>query len=244
MADRQEGRTEAVAGVLGRRIVAGRYHPGEALPTEPEMQEEFGVSRTAVREAIRLLSGKGLTVSRPKIGTRVRPIVDWNLLDADVLRWQVDQNPSEEFIHALFEMREIVEPEAAARAVERATDEQVAALGVAMDGIRNHPRGSPEQVSADLDFHLVILESTRNPLLRAIGAMIESGLSISFTLGWRTAMAEEAVLQHNAVYEAIRDRDRERAFHAMRELLQGAKINVFKSIWISRSARRPTDDPR
>ena len=71
--------SETVAGTIGRRIVSGQYRPGETLPTEPRIQEEFGVSRTAVREAIRLLSAKGLTVSRPKIGTR--PIDDLRRLD-------------------------------------------------------------------------------------------------------------------------------------------------------------------
>src|SRR5262249_7406491 len=130
-------------------------------------QEEFGVSRTAVREAIRLLSAKGLTVSRPKIGTRVRPRSDWNMLDPDVLRWQIDQNPTEEFIHSLFEMREIIEPAAASRAAERGSEEEIAALGVAMDGIQNEERGSPAQIKADVRFHMVILEASRNPMLRS-----------------------------------------------------------------------------
>ena len=129
--------SEMVAGSVGRRIVSGQYRPGETLPTEPRIQEEFGVSRTAVREAIRLLSAKGLTVSRPKIGTRIRPISDWNMLDPDVLRWHVDQQPSEEFIHHLFEMREIIEPAAASRACERATPEEIAVIAAAMEGIQN-----------------------------------------------------------------------------------------------------------
>ena len=236
MRDRQESLSETVARSVGRRIVSGEYSPGETLPTEPRIQEEFGVSRTAVREAFRLLSAKGLTVSRPKIGTRVRPMADWNMLDPDVLRWQLDQNPSDQFIDALFEMREIIEPAAAARAAERATSEEIAALGIAMDGIRSEPRGSPEQIRADIDFHMTILEASRNPLLRSVGAMIESALSITFSLGWRTAMAEDAVLQHNAVFEAISQRDSEEAFLAMRRLLRNSKGNVFDAIWISRGA--------
>lgn len=223
-----------VAGTIGRRIVSGKYMPGETLPTEPRIQQEFGVSRTAVREAIRLLSAKGLTAARPKIGTRVRPTVDWNMLDPDVLRWQIDQNPTEEFIHALFEMREIIEPAAASRAAERATAEEITALGVAMDGIQNEGRGSPEQVKADVEFHMVILSASRNPMLRSVGAMIESALSISFKLGWRTVMAEDAVLQHRSVYEAIQQRNGEEAFLAMRKLLRNAKGNLFDAIWVER----------
>ena len=226
-----------VAGKIGRRIVSGQYRPGDTLPTEPRIQAEFGVSRTAVREAIRLLSAKGLTASRPKIGTRVRPTVGWNMLDPDVLRWQLDQNPSEEFIHALFEMREIIEPAAAERAAERATPEELDRMGVAMEGIQNEARASPEQIKADIDFHMAILEASRNPLLRSVGAMIASALSISFSLGWRTVMAEDAILQHRAVYDAIRRRDGEQAFLAMRKLLRNAKGNVFDAIWVERNER-------
>jgi DNA-binding FadR family transcriptional regulator len=224
-----------VAGTIGRRIVSGQYKPGDTLPTEPRIQEEFGVSRTAVREAVRLLSAKGLTASRPKIGTRVRPIVDWNMLDPDVLRWQVDQRPSDDFINALFEMREIIEPAAASRAAERATPEEIAALGVAMEGIQNEPRGSPEQIKADVDFHMVLLEASRNPMLRSVGAVIEQTLAITFSLGWRTVMAEDAILQHRAVYDAVRQRKAEDAFLAMRRLLRNSKGNVFDAIWVSRN---------
>lgn len=231
--------SELVAGTIGRRIVSGHYKPGETLPTEPRIQEEFGVSRTAVREAVRLLSAKGLTSSRPKIGTRVRPTVDWNMLDSDVLRWQVDQKPSEDFIHALFEMREIIEPAAAARAAERASDDEIRALGLAMDGIQNEPRGSQTQIQADIDFHMLLLEASRNPMLRSLGAMIRSTLEITFSLGWRTVMADDAVLQHRDVYEAVRDRQSEAAFLAMRRLLRNSKGNVFDAIWMSRNERDP-----
>jgi DNA-binding FadR family transcriptional regulator len=227
--------SEMVAGTIGRRIMSGQHRPGETLPTEPRIQEEFGVSRTAVREAIRLLSAKGLTVSRPKIGTRIRPMSDWNMLDPDVLRWQLDQKPSEAFIHHLFEMREIIEPAAATRAAERATPEEIVALGVAMEGIQNEPRGSPQQIKADITFHMIILEASRNPMLRSVGALIKSALEISFSLGWRTVMGDDAVLQHRAVYEAIRQRQGEDAFLAMRRLLRNSKGNVFDAIWVTRN---------
>ena len=137
-----------VAGSLGRRIVSGRYRPGDTLPIEPKIQQEFGVSRTAVREAVRLLAAKGLIASRPKVGTRVRPMAEWNMLDSDVLRWKIDQNPSEDFINALFEMREIIEPAAASLAAERASEAELAEMARAMDGIEAHPRGSTAQIEA------------------------------------------------------------------------------------------------
>ena len=226
--------SEKVAGTIGRWIVSGTLHPGDTLPTEPKIQQEFGVSRTVVREAVRLLSAKGLIWSRPKIGTRVRPTVDWNMLDPDVLRWQLAEKPTEEFVHALFEMREIIEPAGSSLAAARATEEQLILLGRAMDGIQNEPRGSPKQIDADILFHMLILEASHNPMLRSVGAMIESVLSITFSLGWRTAMAEDAVLQHRAVYDAIQSRDGEEAFLAMRRLLRNSKGNVFDAMLMAR----------
>ncbi len=237
MATRHGRLSQMVAGTIGKRILAGRYKPGETLPTEPEVQAEFGVSRTAVREAIQLLSAKGMTASRPKIGTRVRPSVDWNMFDADVLRWLVDEKPGDDFVNALFEMREIIEPSAASLAAERASEDDIRALGSAQEGIQSEPRGSAKQVQADVDFHMAILRGSRNPMMVSVGAMINSALEISFTIGWRTVMAEDAVLQHRAVYEAIQARDPEGAFFAMRKLLRNSKGNVMDALWATREGK-------
>jgi DNA-binding FadR family transcriptional regulator len=85
-----------------------------------------------------------------------------------------------------------------------------------------------------VEFHLAILEASRNPMLRSVGAMIQSALSITFSLGWRTVMAKDAVLQHRAVYDAIRARDGETAFLAMRRLLRNSKGNVFDALLVAR----------
>ena len=105
--------TMAVATDLGRKI-AGRQIPAETtLPTEPELQEKLGVSRTVVREAIRHLASKGLVSVGPKVGTRVRPPSDWNMLDPEVMEWHLAGPASADFIAALYELRLIFEPEAA-----------------------------------------------------------------------------------------------------------------------------------
>ena len=240
---RQGNLSDTVATTIGRRIVSGEYKPGDTLPTEPNIQQEFGVSRTAVREAVRLLSAKGLTRSRPKIGTRVRPVTDWHMLDPDVLRWQLDQRPDDEFIGALFEMREIVEPAAAERAAERASAEEVERLGVALAGMAAKDRGSPEHVRADLDYHMLILDASRNPLLRSLGSMIDSALSIVFSLGWRTAVTEEVIRHHRNVYEAIRDHDGNAAGVAMRDLLRNSKANFFDMLRLERRHQPPPSSP-
>jgi DNA-binding FadR family transcriptional regulator len=131
-------------------------------------------------------------------------------------------------------MREIIEPAAAGRAAERATEEEIAAIGRAMDGIEHEERGGTAQIQADVDFHMALLEASHNPMLRSVGALIESALEITFTMGWR--MASDAVLQHRAVYDAIRLRQPDEAFMAMRRLLRNAKGNVFDALWMARTA--------
>ena len=232
---------ESVAAALGRKILSGEYEQGSTLPTEPSLQEEFGVSRTAVREAIRTLSAKGLTVSRPKIGTRVLPSDVWNMFDPDLLGWAL-HDPSEDFLQALFEVREIFEPACAERAAERATLEEIDALGVAMDGIATLPRGTTDHIQADLDFHNLILEATRNPMLMSLGAAIESAKSVVFSLGWRPAMREKVILHHRNVYDAIRKRQGREARVAMQGLLQNSKSNFLDMLKV-RGGGNPDNPP-
>ena len=211
--------TMAVATDLGRKI-AGRQIPAETtLPTEPELQEKLGVSRTVVREAIRHLASKGLVSVGPKVGTRVRPPSDWNMLDPEVMEWHLAGPASADFIAALYELRLIFEPEAARLAAARITEAQRSALFTALEGITTLPRGSGEHIAADLAFHRIILESTGNPVLRSFGAMIENSLSVSFSLSWQKAETEQSLALHRQVAEAISSGDEELAALQMKRLI-------------------------
>ena len=211
--------TMAVATDLGRKI-AGRQIPAETtLPTEPELQEKLGVSRTVVREAIRHLASKGLVSVGPKVGTRVRPPSDWNMLDPEVMEWHLAGPASADFIAALYELRLIFEPEAARLAAARITEAQRSALFTALEGITTLPRGSGEHIAADLAFHRIILESTGNPVLRSFGAMIANSLSVSFSLSWQKAETEQSLALHRQVAEAISSGDEELAALQMKRLI-------------------------
>src|SRR4051794_40053417 len=101
---RSGGRVHAeLAAGIGLRILDGTYPPGSLLPNEAEWGRIFGASRTAVREAIKTLDGKGLLVSRPKIGSRVEPRERWNLLDRDVMAWHRAAMDATVFLHSLQE---------------------------------------------------------------------------------------------------------------------------------------------
>jgi DNA-binding FadR family transcriptional regulator len=192
---------------------------GVSLPTEPELQEQFGVSRTVVREAIRHLASKGLVSVGPKVGTRVRASTEWNMLDPEVMEWHLAGPASADFIAALYEMRLIFEPEAARLAATRISDAQKSALSAALEGISNLPRASAEHIAADLAFHRIILESTGNPVLRSFGAMIENSLSVSFSLSWQKAETEQSLALHRQVADAIFAGDEELAVLQMKRLI-------------------------
>src|SRR6187431_2061094 len=109
----------SIARDIGVLIVSGRYRPGHILDGEVEASSQRKVSRTAYREAVRILAAKGLVDSRPRVGTRVSALEQWQLLDPDVLSWAFSGEPEPEVLHGLFELRTIVEPAAAALAATR-----------------------------------------------------------------------------------------------------------------------------
>ncbi len=188
--------------------------------------EMFGVSRTVLREALRTLTSKGLVESRPKVGTRVRPRRAWNLLDADLLDWYARVAPPLAFALKLQEMREMVEPHAAAlaaRAHGLDTFEAVDAAARAMADARN----VDEWVRADLQFHLSVLEAGGNELLVPLGALIDRTLEAQLRLNARRADVYNASLaEHLAVCDAIRARDAQGARRAMAALLAVTRARI------------------
>src|SRR3989442_812151 len=124
----RQGLHGALVHEIGVRILSGEIEPGEALPTEDELTGDVAASRTVLREAVKVLAAKRLVQSRPKTGTRVRPRSEWNLIDPDVLAWQLEAGPTREFFEDALELRQLIEPAAARLAAHRATDEEIVAL--------------------------------------------------------------------------------------------------------------------
>ena len=149
----------------------------------------FSVSRTALREAYSILSAKGLIVARPKIGTRVRPKAEWNLLDPEVLAWHLAATPSEHLIDELFALRQMVEPPAAALAASSPLRDTVARIAEAYGRMERLKNGAGDLIGADLDFHMAILEASGNRFLAALGGLIHTALECTFRLSWRGARA-------------------------------------------------------
>lgn len=214
---------------LGRRIVGGNYRPGDALPSEADLSAELEVSRTVVREALKVLAAKGLIRSRPRVGPVVQPRHVWERLDSDVLAWSTqDGEQLRVFLNQLTEVRRIVEPDTARLAAMRATAdelEQIAATFAAMEDTVADPNAFMTQ---DLAFHEAIIRASHNDLLLGLLVTVRKGLVASrqVTTGTlrqdtpETAHAREIALQlHRAVLDALRERDGQRAHEAMVHLL-------------------------
>jgi DNA-binding FadR family transcriptional regulator len=208
-----------VAYELGTAILRGDFPPQSSLPREAELMERFGVSRTVLREALRTLTSKGLIESRPKVGTRVRGKDAWNLLDGDVLEWYSRVAAPMHFALKLQEMREMIEPYAAALAAdnhEPATRERLTRAHAAMAAAQN----VDEWVRADLDFHLCVLAACSNELLIPLGTLIDRTLEAQLRLNAKRADVFNASLaEHTAVFDAIVARDADAARRAMSDLL-------------------------
>ncbi len=210
-----------IAHRLGCEIVAGIFPPGTLLPNEAEMRSRFAVSRTALREAYSVLAAKGLILPRPKIGTRVRPKSDWNMLDPEVLTWHLEAVPNEEFISELYTLRHMIEPEAAAAAAITASPTTVEQMSAAFADMVRFKNGAGDLISADLRFHLGMLNATGNHFVGAFGSLIYAALFATFKLSWEGAarIRDSRLEQHGAVFEAIRDKKPDLARERMHTLL-------------------------
>jgi DNA-binding FadR family transcriptional regulator len=189
---------------IGQQILSGVYAPGAILPNEADWCRIYSASRTSVREAIKTLNAKGLLKSRPKIGSRVEPRENWNLLDRDVLRWHGAAKDPQEFLRTVQEVRRILEPEAAALAAERRTPAQLAALAKALQGMRD-ARSHAESVAPDVAFHIGLLSAANNDILTPFGIVIESALATLFEYTTTNNPAHAVAIDlHENIFKAIR----------------------------------------
>jgi DNA-binding FadR family transcriptional regulator len=205
-----------VAGRIGSLIAQGKLAPGSVLPNESQLGTKFGVSRTALREAIKVLAAKGLVEVRRKTGTRVRPNSHWNMLDGEVLTWLFSGTDVPAGLSDLLEVRKIVEPAGARMAAARATPEDLAKMESAFEAMETAAKDLDSRVEADLLFHLAVLEGTRNGFMRPFGALIQTALRASFRLTSSNSVAYQRTLTlHRAVLEAIKSRNGQKAEAAM-----------------------------
>lgn len=178
------GSVKTAVDKLGRMIARGEFAEGVTIPVEAELCDMLGVSRTVVREATKVLSGKGMLRTARRYGTRVLPFESWNLLDPDVIVWHDPTSPAATRIYAAStQMRLMVEPEAAKLAAENGTPEQREKILKAAQHINPEPYGMEGMLAADYTFHATILEATGNLILAQLRGLIRALLQFSYSTG-------------------------------------------------------------
>jgi DNA-binding FadR family transcriptional regulator len=226
------GGPERIAEKLGTAILKGVYRPRELVPGEMEVCRRFGASRPVVREAFRLLAGKGFIASRRRAGTYVRPREDWHMLDADVLAWRLKDGGAEpKFAFDLLHARAVVEPAAAAMAARAHTPDALRAIEVAFADMERTAGSAALFAAPDIHFHKAILAATGNDVMVSFGVLIEAALALFVRIASRHRDAPAPSLPlHLAVLEAIRRRDAEGAHAAMMVLLDRTSGNVRRNV--------------
>jgi len=221
----------AVAHYLGTAIVSGEIAPGERLTGEVASSEALDVSRSAYREAVQVLTAKGLVESRPKAGTRVLPRSRWNMLDPAVLAWAFSGEPDPDFVRDLFELRAIVEPNAARLAAERRDKADIKAMKDALAGMRRHTLATEAGRAADRDFHDALLRASHNNAVIALSASIAAAVTWTTQFKQRTrALPRDPMPDHVRVFDAIVAGDADAASDAMRVLVDLALEDTRSSM--------------
>jgi len=223
---------EHVTSTIAKQILSGSFLPGDRLPTEAELGEHLAVSRTALRESLRTLAGKGLIATRTRAGAIVQPTALWNHLDPDILAWREELPPDFSFLRSLTEARAVVEPAAASLAAERATPQEIQRMDQAFADLeRTPPDALEESVAADEAFHLAILTASDNIVFMNFGTMVGSALRQSFRLTTSAGENFERTLHmHGDVVEAIRSRRPVEAHRVMTELIDIASRDLNRAI--------------
>lgn len=234
-----------VVTALGRQIVGGDLQPGDVLNME-RLEDELSVSRSVLREAVRVLSAKGLLEARPKRGTIVCPAPQWNLLDSDVMVWKVRNGQDQEYLRHWEEVRRVIEPQVVRLAARRRTDSDLLTMSSALEDLSRVSRASrgrtADYIAADLTFHHAILMATRNDLLVQLGATMENALRQRDALVHRGSFNQDSTFldHHWAVLGAIREQDEDAGERAMQVLLAHGSA-VLENVLASKT--RPTQRP-
>lgn len=211
--------THGMLDSLGRAIVVGEYD-GRAFPTEAELARLHGVSRSVTREAVKMLTAKGLLSARPRQGTVIEAQTRWNLFDTDVLRWLLERKFSLDLLRHFTELRIAIEPQAAALAAQSVDPAALTAIerGYARM-VAAAKAGTEEPLDADIGFHIAVLRASANPFIEQFRELIATALRTSIRFTNRFKGRSASLPAHEAVLRAIEARDGEGAHAAMRTII-------------------------
>lgn len=208
---------------LGIAIVTGQYSESNPFPVETVLCKQYGVSRSILREAVKMLTAKGLLDARPRQGTWVLPEDRWNLLDPDVLRWLLERKLSLRLLTEFTQMRLAVEPIAAAIAAQVAGEEEVAAIYANVERMAAAERGEDDSLSSDIGFHISIMQACGNRFYFQLCDLIDTALQFSIrTTNAYKGVGQASVADHKKVADAIAKHDSAQAETSMRAMMQEA----------------------
>ena len=215
--------THSIVQELGMSIVGGGYPLDDKFPIEAELCGKYGASRSVLREAVKMLSVKGLVSSRPRFGTWVEPESNWNILDPDVLRWLLERKPDLELFEEFTEMRLAVEPLAASLAAERGSEGDLLLIRSSLERMQVAEKGYDDPLESDIAFHLAILTASRNRLFIQLHELVSTALHLSIRLTNRFKGVKIAsVADHELVACAIAARKPKAAAKAMTSIINEA----------------------
>jgi len=221
---------DRVVQIIGMDIAAGRFSPGAQLPNEAEWCERLDVSRSVVREALRVLVSKNLIDIRARSGGRVRDPGVWNLLDPDILTWRAQGENQDAYVTELFELRRVLEPAAAGLAASRISSAQLAELTLAYDEMVAAGEDTAKFFEPDVRFHRTILGAVGNALFRALGQTVTVALDITLRLSLDAPKGQQQSLPiHRTVLDAIAAHDSQAAAAAMLALVDAAERDVAEA---------------
>lgn len=217
--------TYGMLDMLGKAIVTGHYD-SQPFPTEAELAKQYDVSRSVVREAVKMLGAKGLLTARPRKGTTVQATDRWNLFDIDVLRWLLDRKFSLVVLRQFSELREAIEPAAAALAAHAHTADGLAAIRAGYARMEAAELGDDDPLEADIAFHIAILQASANPFYAQFRDVVTTALRASIRFTNRFKGRTASLPQHKAVLDAITNRRPSEAKAAMAALIADVMLLI------------------
>ena len=213
---------------LGKSIVTGAY-TNTPFPTEAELSKQHGVSRSVTREAVKMLTTKGLLSARPRQGTIIQPDSTWNLFDSDVLRWLLERKFSLKLLREFNELRVAIGPAAAALAATAADQNGMQLIRAGFDRMTAAEAGDDDALDADIAFHLAILRASANPFFAQFRDVVATALRTSIRLTNRIQGRSADLGTHEAVLRAIEARDPEASRTAMLQIIEDVMALIVRS---------------
>lgn len=227
--------TQQVTHELGRAIVQGEYAIDAPFPTEADLSARYNISRSVTREAVKMLTAKGLISSRPRKGIRVLPAAYWNMFDTDVLSWTLHAKPSLELLKEFIQLRLAIEPEAAALASASASSEQLTALEKALERMHLAEHGVGDPLSAAIDFHCALLRASNNRFFVQLCSFIRAALRVGAACSHQLSAVNLAKAEEcRRVFEHIRKGHSNKGRQAMRVLLDESMAALVASMPVQR----------